>query len=187
MVYIQERKGRLLLEADMMEKECFKKQIGILQDYYQKEEVRDRVIKTFENLLEKWDREEPAASLGIHYLLTSVHHRTYTFSLALYGEKFYLDEEAIEMSWKPELFMDLLEEDIGEILKGIRTQFPRLCSYEEEAIRLHCVKRYYAAVYQLCKDIWPEILEREVFKGLKKKEDFFLFFGAFGGEGEVIA
>lgn len=186
MAYIQERKGKLFLEADKVEKERFKKQIGILQDHYQKEEARERVKEVFEKLLEKWDREEPAACLGIHYLFTSVHHRTYTYSLALYGEEFYLDERAIETRWKPELLMELLEEDIREILRHIEKEFPRLCAYEEEGIRHHCVRYYHAAIYQLCKDIWPEILEREAFKGLRKREDFFLFFGAYRGEGEVV-
>ena len=187
MVYIQERRGRLLLEADKVERECFKKQIGILQDYYQKEEVRERVIEAFEKLLEKWDREEPAVSLGVHYLFTSVHQRTYTYLLALYGEEFYLDERAIEISWKPELLIELFEEDVREIFRQIEKQFPRLCAYEKEGISHHCMGYYHAAIYQLCKDIWPEILEREAFQRLKKREDFSLFFGAYRGEGEVIA
>ncbi len=58
--------------------------------------------------------------------------------LVLYGEAFYLDERAVEAGWKLELFFTLLEEDVGEILKPLRKQFPRLCAYEEELVRYHC-------------------------------------------------
>ena len=37
--HILERKGELLQEADRLEKEQFKKQISLLQEYYQKDEV----------------------------------------------------------------------------------------------------------------------------------------------------
>ncbi len=186
-MYLAERKAKLFREADRLERERFKKQIVILQDAYQKDEVRNGVKEAFTALFRKWKREEPAASLGIHYLFSNLHRRTYAYQLALYGEEFYLDEQAVELSWKPEYFFTLLEEDTGEILKQMRGQFPRLCPYEEELIHHHCVKYYHAAVYQLCKDILPEIMEGEAFRGLKKTDGFFVFYGSYRGEGEVIA
>ncbi|MDD7026482.1 MAG: hypothetical protein PUI46_05250 [Lachnospiraceae bacterium] len=187
MTYILERKDKLLQEADRLEKELFKKQIAILQDYYRKSEVQNRVREAFAHLWQKWDRKKPAAGLGIHYLFTSIHNRTYEHRLVLFGEEFYLDEEAVEMDWKPELFFSLLEEDVEMILKQIRGKFPRLCRYEEELIRNHCSEYYEAAVCRLCQDMLPKILESETFGNLKKTEDFFVLFGTYRGEGEIIA
>ena len=97
MISIFERKESLLQEADRLEKEQFKKQTALLQDYYQEDEGRNKV-----------------------------------------KEAFSLDERAVEVGWKPELFFALLEEDVGEILRPLRKQFPRLCAYEEELVRYHC-------------------------------------------------
>ena len=137
--------------------------------------------------MEKWDREDRAFSLGIHYRYTNLHNRTYVYQLVLYGEAFYLDERAVETSWKPELFFALLEEDTGEILKPLRKQFPRLCAYEEELVRYHCAAYYQAAICQLCQDMWPGITDSEAFEKLPKIKEFFVFFGTYKGEGEVIA
>ncbi len=187
MTSILGRKESLLQEVDRLEKEQFKKQIALLQDYYQKDAVRNQVKEAFTALFEKWDREDGAFSLGIHYRYTNLHNRTYGYRLVLYGEAFYLDEKAIEKNWKPELFFTLLEEDIGEILKPLRKQFPRLCAYEEELVRYHCAAYYQAAICQLCGDMWSEIVASEAFEGLPKTKEFFAFFGAYKGEGEVIA
>lgn len=187
MTYILERKEKLLQEVDRLEKERFKKQIALLQDHYQKSEARNRVKEAFAALFQKWDREEPAVSLGIHHLFTSLHNRTYAYQLVLYGEAFYLDEEARETSWKPEFFFSLLEEDVREILKRLEKQFPRLCAYEEELVCRHCAAYYQAAIYQLCKDMWPEIRTSEAFEKLQKQKDFLSFLEHTGGEGEGIA
>ena len=187
MTSIFERKESLLQEADRLEKEQFKKQTALLQDYYKKDEVRNKVKEAFTALLEKWDREDASFSLGIHYLYTNIHNRTYDYRLVLYGEAFYLDERAVEVGWKPELFFTLLEEDVGEILKPLRKQFPRLCAYEEELVRYDCAAYYQAAICQLCQDMWPEIVASEAFEKLPKTKEFFVFFGAYKGEGEVIA
>ena len=103
--HILKRKGELLQEADRLEKEQLKKQIALLKEYYQKDEVRNKVKEAFTTLLEKWDGEDGAFSLAIHYRYTNLHNRTYGYRLVLYGEAFYLDEKAIEISWKPELFL----------------------------------------------------------------------------------
>ena len=187
MISIFERKESLLQEADRLEKEQFKKQTALLQDYYKKDEVRNKVKEAFTALLEKWDREDASFSLGIHYLYTNIHNRTYDYRLVLYGEALYLDERAVEVGWKPELFFTLLEEDVGEILKPLRKQFPRLCAYEEELVRYDCAAYYQAAICQLCQDMWPEIVASEAFEKLPKTKEFFVFFGAYKGEGEVIA
>ena len=161
--HILKRKGELLQEADRLEKEQLKKQIALLQEYYQKDEVRNKVKEAFTTLLEKWDREDGAFSLAIHYRYTNLHNRTYGYRLVLYGEAFYLDEKAIEISWKPELFFALLEEDVGESLKPLRKQFLRLSAYEEELVRYHCAAYYQAAICQLCRDMWREIVASMVF------------------------
>lgn len=67
MVYILTRKDKLLQEADRLEKEQFKKQINLLQGYYQKDEARDRVKEAFAALVQKWNRRKTAASLGIRF------------------------------------------------------------------------------------------------------------------------
>ena len=187
MTYIHKRKESRLQEANRLEKEQFKKQIALLQDYYQKDAVRNKVREAFATLLKKWNREDGAFSLGIHYRYTNLHNRTYGYRLVLYGEAFYLDERAIEAGWKPELFFSLLEEDVEEILNPLRKQFPRLCAYEEELVRYHCAAYYQAAICQLCQDMWPEIVASEAFEKLPKTKEFFVFFGAYKGEGEVIA
>ena len=45
--YIQVHKERLIQEVDGLEKEQFKKQIVLLQDYYQKDGVRNKVKDAF--------------------------------------------------------------------------------------------------------------------------------------------
>ena len=82
---------------------------------------------------------------------------------------------------------ELLQEAVGEILKPLRKQFPRFSAYEEELVRYHCAAYYQAAICQLCRDMWPEIVASEVYEGLPKTKEFFVFFGAYKGEGEVIA
>ena len=47
MISIFERKESLLQEADRLEKEQFKKQTALLQDYYQKDGVRNKVKDAF--------------------------------------------------------------------------------------------------------------------------------------------
>ena len=47
MTYIHKRKESLLQEANRLEKEQFKKQIALLQDYYQKDGVRNKVKDAF--------------------------------------------------------------------------------------------------------------------------------------------
>lgn len=51
MTYIHKRKESLLQEANRLEKEQFKKQIALLQDYYQKDAVRNKGKEAFEKLL----------------------------------------------------------------------------------------------------------------------------------------
>ena len=58
MISIFERKESLLQEADRLEKEQFKKQTALLQDYYQKDAVRNKVREAFAALLKKWNRED---------------------------------------------------------------------------------------------------------------------------------
>ena len=53
-----------------------KKQIALLQDYYKKDGVRNQVKEAFATLLAKWDREDAAFSLAIHYRYTNIHNRT---------------------------------------------------------------------------------------------------------------
>ena len=53
MISIFERKESLLQEAKRLEKEQFKKQIVLLQDYYQRDEVRNKVKEDFAALLGK--------------------------------------------------------------------------------------------------------------------------------------
>ena len=105
MTYIHKRKESLLQEANRLEKEQFKKQIALLQDYYQKDEVRNKVKKVFSALLKKWDREDAAFSPRIHYRYTNLHNRTYGYRLALYGEAFYLDEKAVEAAESRSYFL----------------------------------------------------------------------------------
>lgn len=50
MASILERKESLLQEADRLEKEQFKKQIALLQEYYQKDAVRNKRKEAFEKL-----------------------------------------------------------------------------------------------------------------------------------------
>ena len=72
---------------------------------------------------------------------------------------------------------ELLQEAVGEILKPLRKQFPRLCAYEEELVRYHCAGYYQAAICQLCQDMWPEIVASEAFGKLPKTKDFLPFLG----------
>lgn len=193
MVKISERRNRLLLTADKLQKERFEKRIRMLEEEYRKEENRQAVIQVFIRLFSLWksvhensDGTEKASSLGIGYLLGSILTKSYELKLSLLGEAFWLEEEPVEIMWKPPYFFEYFEEDMTLIIKELRSGFPRLCRAEEDAARLKCVDYYLAAVCTLCRDMAEEMIESNEFTEIDKTDNFFFFFGKFQGEGEKI-
>lgn len=193
MAYIQERREELLGAADELEKELFEKKIRMLEEEYRKEESRETVIQAFSRLASSWMEiyessggRKKAASLGITYFLSSIVTKTYELKLSLLGEEFLLEEEPVQIIWKPLYFFEHFEEDMSLIIKQLRSRFPRLCRAEEDAIRLKCADYYLAAVCKLCRDMVGEIMGSNELRKLCKTDDFFLFFGKFQGEGEKL-
>lgn len=193
MAKIIERREELLNAADELQRERFGKSVHKLMEIYQIEENRQAVIQAFKELASRGgefhkdsDDGKKAASLGITYLLSSILTKTYDLKLSLLGEGFWLEGEPVEILWKPPYFFEYFEEDMAYIIKELRNRFPRLCSAEEDAVRLKCVEYYLAAVRKLCTDMAEEIMEIREFRELNKTEKFFLFFGRFQGEGERL-
>ena len=193
MTKILERREKLLNAADEMQREQFEKSVRKLMENYRIEENRQAVIQAFKELASRWEEshKDPddgtkAATLGVTYLLSSILTKTYDLKLSLLGEGFWLEKEPVEVMWKPPYFFEYFEEDAAHVIKELRGSFPRLCSAEEDAVRLKCVDYYLAAVQKLCKDMAEEIMESREFRDLNKTEDFFLFFGRFQGEGERL-
>ncbi|MBD5547933.1 MAG: hypothetical protein HDQ97_11125 [Lachnospiraceae bacterium] len=190
---IPERREELLTAAEKLQKEQFEKRVRALEKEYQKEENRRAVIQTFEELASSWNpvsigagNTKKAASLGITYLLSSILTGTYEMKLYLMGEEFWLEEEPLEATWRPMRFFEYYEEDMESIVKKLKNSFPRLCRAEEDAVRLRCADYYLAAICKLCKDMAEEIVESKGFREMEKRDDFFLFFGGFHKEGEIL-
>lgn len=190
---IPERREELLIAAEELQKEQFEKSIRVLEKEYQKEENRRAVIQIFEELASSWnavpvdsDNTKKAASLGITYLLSSILTGSYEMKLFLMDEAFWLEEEPLEMTWKPAYFFEYFEEDMAFVIKNLKNRFPRLCRAEEDAVRLRYVDYYLAAISKLCRDMAKEIVESKGFREMEKRDDFFLFFGGFHKEGEIL-
>lgn len=193
MMRISERRDSLIRAAEELQKELFEKRIRMLEKEYRKEENRRAVIQVFEKLASSWTTVHgtsgdgrKAASLGIICLFSSILTRTYEFKLSLMGDEFLLEKAPAGIMWKPPYFFEYFEEDMIFILKELKRKFPRLCSAEEDAVRMKCADYYLAAVYKLCRDMAAEILESNELSKIDKTDDFFLFFGKFQGEGEKI-
>lgn len=102
------------------------------------------------------------------------------------GEEFWLARDAVELMWVPEGLPEFFERDISSLLKILKGTFPRLCRDEETAVRFMCGEYCHGAVYKLCTDFLEDILKEEEFLQLSKTEDFFVFFGDYRGEGEIL-
>lgn len=190
---ISERREKLLLAAEELQREKFEKSIRALEQEYQKEENRKAVIQVFEELASSWnpvsvgiENKKKAASLGITYLLSSILMGTYEMRLYLMGEEFWMEEAPLEAVWRPAHFYEHFDENMEFILKKLEESFPRMCRAEKDAIKLKCADYYLAAVCKLCRDMGSEIVESKGFQEMEKRDDFFLFFGGFRKEGEIL-
>ena len=157
---ISERREKLLLAAEELQREKFEKSIRALEQEYQKEENRKAVIQVFEELASSWnpvsvgiENKKKAASLGITYLLSSILMGTYEMRLYLMGEEFWMEEAPLEAVWRPAHFYEHFDENMEFILKKLEESFPRMCRAEKDAIKLKCADYYLAAVCKLCRDI----------------------------------
>lgn len=188
MAHILKRRKALLAAAEKPERELFARRISGLMEEYKKEERRKEVVKAFDGLASCWNTagRDQAASLGICYLYSSILMRNYEFKLVLLGEDFWLEEEPITTSWVPPCFFEHFEEDMDVLMKALRSSFPRLCRAEEEAVRAGYWEYYLAAVSKLCRDMAEEILLESKLAGINKTDHFYLFFGKFQGEGEIL-
>ncbi len=184
----KDRREELADAAEGMQRELFAGRVGELKGEYRKEGRRASVKQAFADVLRLWDGEggRKAGSLGICYLFSGMAMRTYEFRLALYGEDFYLDGYPAVRRWKPPCFFEMFEEDMAVIMKKLRKVYPRIYAYEEDAVRRRCVEYYLAAVRQLCEDMAEEIVCMEEFLGMEKTDNFFIFFGAYRGEGDIL-
>lgn len=188
MAHILKRRESLLAAAKKPERELFAKRIPELMEEYKKEENRRAVIKAFGRLASCWNiaGSGQAASLGICWLYSSILMRTYEFKLVLLGEDFWLEEEPVMVSWTPPYFFEHFEADINVIINSLRSGFPRLCQAEEEALKVSYFEYYLAAVCKLCRDMAEEIVSDREVSQISQTEQFYLFFGRFQGEGEIL-
>lgn len=183
-----DRRKELADAAEEMQKELFVSRIRELEAEYRKAERREEAGKAFTELFRSWERQEgrKAGCLGICYLYGSMLMRTYDLRLVLYGEDFYLDRKPVVCSWKPPCFFEMFEEDMAAVLKKLRNIYPRIYVYEEEAVRMRCAEYYIAAVCRLCADMAGEILRTEEFLHMERADGFYIFFGRYRGEGEIL-
>ena len=188
---MEERKDRreeLADAAEAIQRELFAGRVREFEAVYRKEERRASVKQAFADVFRLWDGKggRKAGSLGICYLFSTMAMRTYEFRLILYGEDFYLDGYPAVSRWKPPCFFEMFEEDMAVIMEKLRKVYPRIYAYEEDAVRRRCVEYYLAAVRQLCGDMAEEVVCMEEFLGIKRTENFFIFFGAYRGEGDIL-
>lgn len=188
MFNISNRKKELILAAEELQKILFGKRIRSLEQKYGEKEYRRKVVDIFEKLAFQWNlfHDNEAASLGVCYLYSSLLMRTYKFKIILLGKEFWLEEEPEEIVWDLASFFESFEKDMKLVLSRMENIFPRFCKAEEDAVRLYCAEYYLAAICQLCRDLAWEILSSDEMKELKKTEDFYIFFGRFLGEGEIL-
>lgn len=181
-------KEKLMEDASKWERKLFASSIRLLEREYEKAERREEVIKVFEKLFRQWEEqsEAKAASVGICYLYSSILMRTGELRLTLYGEEFYMDRNQLELVWTPPCFFEMYEQDMIEILEELQKGNPRIYQYEKDAIRYQYAEYYYAAIAALCRDMIDEIKNSEVYKMLKKTDNFFFFFGRWRGEAEKL-
>lgn len=184
MVYREE----LMADAEELEKTMFSSSVRMLEAEYRKAERRKEVRHAFEELLAQWEGQIPeaAASLGICFLRSDILMRTGKIRLTLYGQDFYMDENRLERDWELPCFWERYEQDMAEIMDKLRKKHPRIYAYEEDAVRYQYAEYYYAALQALCRDMLEEIQESEVYRTLRKEEDFFTFFGRWRGEAEKL-
>lgn len=188
MSHIIERRESLLEDAEKIYRELFMVRIRELEEKYKKPEYRKSVIKIFSQIAFDWNSriDRLAASLGICILCSSVSMKTYEYKLVLSGDEFWLDKDIVESAWILEGFFEGFEEDMEILIKQLKGNYPRVCKNEEDAVRFLCVDYYHAAVYQLCKDMIEEVMASDEFIKLNKTNDFYIYFGRYKGEGEII-
>ncbi len=174
----------LMADARKWGDAVFASSIRILEAEYQKEERREAVRQTFAELFGQWGErtEEEAASLGVCFLHSSILMRTGEIRLTLYGKEFYMDRNQLEKEWHPPCFFQQYEHDMSEIMEKLRKDHPRIYPYEEDAVRFRYAEYYYAALEALCRDMQEEIKESVEYRMLRKRDDFFIFFGRWRGE-----
>lgn len=182
------RRENLLEEAEKIYREQFNISIRNLEEKYKIKENQKSVAGAVVKAAQVWNdtQDRPAASLGICILHSSILRQAYEYKIVVMGEEFWLDENAVELMWIPKGFSEFFEQDISALIKKLSSIFPRFCKEEETAVRFRCAEYFHGAVYKLCKDFLDDILEGEGFLQLKKTEDFFLFFGDYRGEGEIL-
>ena len=183
-----DRRKELVDAAEEIQKELFASHIRELEAEYRKQERREEAGKAFAELFQHWKRQgdRKARCLGICYRYGSMLMGTYELRLVLYGEDFYLDRNPEVCVWKPPCFFEMFEKDMEVILKKLKSTYPRIYVYEEDAVRLRCVEYYLAALHRLCMDMTEEILHTEEFRRMKRADDFYIFFGRYRGEGEIL-
>ena len=183
-----ERRKELADAAEEMQKELFASRIRELETEYRKPERREEVRKVFAGLFRRRERQGSgrAGCLGICYRYGSIRMGTYGLRLVLYGEDFCLDRNPTVCEWRPPCFFEMFEEDMAVILRKLKSAFPRIYAYEEDAVRLRCVEYYLAAVCRLCMDMEGEILCTEEFRRMERMDGFYVFFGRYRGEGEIL-
>ena len=173
--------------AQNAEEELFASQCRRLEREYRKKEYRNEAVNAFIRLFNQAvDEQKEVLWLGICYLHTSLQTGSHEFRLSLYDEEFFFDPAPVELYWRPLCFFECFEEDMKTVMITLRRQYPRIWSYEEEAVRRIIVEYYYAAVRQLCFDLAGEIIETEAFQKAVKADDFTAFFGRYQGEGEIL-
>ncbi|MDR7810478.1 hypothetical protein [Lacrimispora sp.] len=181
------RKKELENAAQNMEEELFASQYRRLEKEYRNKELRCKAVEAFSQIFSlAADKQKELSWLGICYLHTSLTTGSHEILLSLYNKEFYFDPAPVEMYWRPPCFFDCFEEDMESVMKGLRSQFPRIWGYEEEFVRRFCVEYYYAATHQLCIDLAGEIMGTEAFRKAAKAENFTAFFGRYQGEGEIL-
>lgn len=188
--------------AEKIEKEIFAEKIRILESKYRKEEYRGKVKSAFKEVFLGWENRNgrstedkterkresgsKAGCMGICYLYSSILMRTYEFRIVIYNEDFYLDNCPLIYPWRPPCFFETFEEDMEIVMGKLRKIYPRICRLEEDAVRFRCVEYYLASVSALCADMLDEICCMDGFEKLTRAEDFFVFYGRYRGEGEIL-
>lgn len=182
-----DRRERLKKAADQVESGLFCVQCQRLEREYQDSRPRSLAVGAFAHLMElAAEQNKETVWLGICVLETSLATGSHETLLSLYNQDFYFDAAPVEAYWCPPGFKECFEEDMETVMKRLRTQFPRIWNYEEDAVRRRCAEYYQAALCQLCRDLGEEIMGTAAFHDMRKGERFTAFFGHYRGEGEIL-
>lgn len=163
--------------------------INRIQRTYQAERIRlhqmfldplDRLFQEAQRAQAE-GRKAPAAYLLITYLRSSFSARTYDFSIGLYDDKLYADQNCMGFYWSPTFIFDHADDILEKAAPMLKKKFVRLMDYEIEEYRPAFFDPYLAIARYFFQQAVSTIETLPGVKGLQKGEVFQIAYGEYMG------